>query len=134
MVWTPRPVGGDASANIESWPVARAGNAAVLVSGSVSQRRQECDEIAFLLFGHSYVETRVVEVDHFPQCRGRTVVEIRRTCGESAQVRTLELADVGPFAGQYREAGVGGLHDLARLDVGQRVQRHVGRAPVCVGN
>ena len=55
---------------------------------AASERIQEIDEIGFLLVSEADRETLVIEVDDVPQGGGRTIVEVRRACGEPAQDRS----------------------------------------------
>jgi hypothetical protein len=45
---------------------------------------QEFHQILLLFWGESEAEDGIVMLDHIAQCRGTTVVEVRRVCRQSA--------------------------------------------------
>ena len=63
--------------------------------------------------GEADIEALVVEIDHVPQSRGRTVVKIRRPRREAAQDRSFEPTDILAFAGDHRASRIGYLIDLS---------------------
>src|ERR1051326_4006338 len=103
-------------------------------SGVVSQNGQKRDEVGTLPSGQANLEVGVVEVHHVVQTGGRTIVEIGRSRRETAQDRSLELANVGPLAGDERSARIGCLHYLAGRAIAQGVERHVRRTAAGVGD
>src|SRR5688572_25196772 len=86
-----------------------------------SERRQERSEIRLFLVGEIEAERRLVVVDDGGNVGSDAVVEIRRARGKTADVRRLELVEIGKHAVADPAPRIGALDDLARRAVLERV-------------
>src|SRR6185437_4055118 len=73
-------------------------SAALSVCNCELQAPEKSRQVFLLLLGHADAEPVIVEVDHVQQRCRRTIMEVRRPCGQAAKHRSFELADIAPLA------------------------------------
>src|SRR5262249_42704822 len=97
-------------------------------AGTRLESLEERDQVILVPLGKVQRETSVVEIDRVHQRGGRAVVEVRRTCSESAKNRTFELPYVSARAGHHGAPEVGHLSYLSRSVAHHSDQRKVQRS------
>jgi hypothetical protein len=90
-----------------------------------SERVQKRNQIGFLLGCKTNIETHVVKDDDICECRGRTIVKVRRAARKSTENWTFHFSYIRPLSSDKSATSPMIRHFFQRLGISNRsvVQR-----------